>query len=52
MDNKNFFILFLYKINGGNIGFQSFPMEYYKKYNQMKKRAQKMVTSDKWAISV
>lgn len=52
MDNIKKFIFILYKINGGNIGFLSFPMEYWKNLNQMKKKVQKMVDSDKRAIFV
>lgn len=52
MDNIKNFIFILYKINGGNIGFLSFPMEYWKNLNQMKKKIQKMVDSDKRAMFV
>lgn len=52
MDNIKNLYLFLYKINGGNIGFLSFPMEYWKNLIQMKKKVQKMVDSDKRAMFV
>lgn len=52
MDNIKNLYLFLYKINGGNIGFLSFPMKYWKNLIQMKKKVQKMVDSDKRAMFV